>query len=150
MAKFKFLINKGSPTRWDAGKYPEYCDRIANFLPECLVELMSEERYIPGGGRSLWAGDLTHLSANGRDIVICFKGDSENYFFSFVYSGVKKVVVDRMMISSNPVLIVQELVVLRDGTYRHALSDLGGNVTVIFAEELKFFHGQELIIDPPS
>lgn len=86
---------------------------------------------------SLWHSDIAHVEFDDANLIITgMSGDAMRRFL-LTYRGVRRVEVC-LRSYYLPSIVVQELVVLRNGLLRHAYSDLGGDVTTIVAEEMAF------------
>ena len=139
-ARFLFLDNDGSPTRWNGTRYFKYLKRIRARLPSDLQSLTSKERFdLPSGSElSLWLADVTYIRASGDEIEIWATNDYGTRRFQFIYSGVRKLQTTSRRLYFKPALVVQELVQLRNGVLRHTFSDMRGDTTTIHALSLSF------------
>lgn len=139
-ARFIYLKNEGSPTRWDGTRYFAYLDTIRHSLPEDLVSLTDRGRYeLPSYSKSsLWHADITQLEIARDQIRVSATNDYRTRRFEFIYAGVKKVVYMRVKFRAMPSVVVQELVVMPNGLFRHTCSDLGGDCTTVYASSLSF------------
>ncbi|MCB1634304.1 MAG: hypothetical protein KDI51_06900 [Xanthomonadales bacterium] len=61
--------------------------------------------------------------------------------FEFVYAGICKFQTTSGRLYFMPSIVVQELVVLRNGLLRHTFSDMRGDFTTIHATSLSFQEG---------
>lgn len=139
-ARFLYLDNDGSPTCWDATRYFECLSKVRATLPGDLQSLTAKERFdLPSGSSlSLWRSDVTHIRASGDEIVIEATNDYGARRFEFVYVGVRKFQTTSRTLYFRPTLVIQELVQLRNGFFRHTFSDMGGDMTTIHASSLSF------------
>ena len=139
-ARFLYLDNTGSPTRWDGTRYFEYLSRIRDGLPSDLQSLTTKERYdLPSRSElSLWQSDVTLIQTTRDAISIVATNDCGTRRFEFLYSGVCKLQTTTNRLWHMPNIVVQELVQLRNEILRHTFSHLGGNFTTIHAMSLSF------------
>ena len=139
-AGFIFLKNEGSPTRWDGTRYFEYLKSIRRSLPEDLLNLTVQERYaLPSySDLSFWHSEVTHLDAHDDIIHLAAKNDYGNRRFEFSYTGVKKVQSTRLKFRARPWLVMQELVLMPNGLFRHSYSDIRGDFFTIYATSMTF------------
>lgn len=144
-ARFLFLDNSGSPTRWDGTRYFDYLVKIRTRLPGDLQSLTAKGRYdLPSGSElSLWRSGVSYIQASRDQVVIGATNDYGTRRFEFIYSGICKFQTTSDRLYFMPAIVVQELVVLRNGLLRHTFSDMGGDCTTIHASSLSF---QESVI----
>ena len=140
--RFLYLRNLGTTTSWDADPYLRYIDRIGEAFPAHLGTLASVERFrLPSASRlSFWHSSFTQIAIDGSRIAIRGMNDARSRRFDLVYRGVRRVEAS-VRTSNMPWLVMQELVVLRNGLLRHAFSDIRGEVSTIVAENLDFREG---------
>jgi hypothetical protein len=136
--KFRYLKNEGSPTRWDVSAYEKYRDHALGCLSPDLRDMISNDRYWLGTSATLWHSQLCKIQADKNEFKLIFISDSQDHFYEFLYLGVKKIVNGLTDNKAMPSLIIQELVVLRNGLLRHAMSDLGGRIVVVYAQDMRF------------
>jgi hypothetical protein len=139
-ARFLLLRNGGSPSRWDGERYFEYLSTVEPSLPPDLRSLVAADRYNPSAESSLWHAQITSIHIVPSGIVLDATSDSGLRHFEFKYSGVRKVEAS-LRIYYMPSIVVQELVVMRNGVLRHSFSDLRGNISTIYASGLSFHEG---------
>ena len=139
-ARFIFLDNEGSPTRWDGTRYFAYLEALREPLPEDLVSLTTKERYaLPSYSElSFWHSEVTQIEATRDLIRVVAKNDYGNRRFELVYSGVVKVQSTALTLGAMPWLVIQELIVMRDGLFRHTYADIRGQHTTIYSRSLTF------------
>lgn len=139
-ARFIFLDNEGSPTRWDGTRYFAYLETIRESLPEDLASLTAKERYtLPSSSEmSFWHSEVSQLEATRDLIRVVARNDYGTRRFELVYSGVVKVQSTALMLRAMPWLVMQELVVMRGGLFRHTYTDIRGQYTTIYARSLTF------------
>lgn len=144
-ARFLFLDNAGSPTSWDGTRYFDYLLKIRDRLPSDLQSLTAKERYdLPSSSElSLWRSDVSYIQVTRDEISVAATNDYGTRRFEFMYSGVCKFQTTSDRLYYMPGIVIQELVVLRNGLLRHTFSDMGGDCTTIHASSLSF---QESII----
>jgi hypothetical protein len=139
-ARFLFLKNKGTPTKWDSGRYFRHLTNARQYLPADLISLTAEERYsLPSySDLSFWHSVVTQIEVNGDSIRVIARNDNNSRRFEFLYTGVKRVHSTQIKFHAMPWLIIQELVVMRNGLFRHTYSDIGGDITTIYSSSLSF------------
>jgi len=139
-ARFIFLKNEGSPTRWDGTRYFEYLKAIRRSLPDDLVSLTRQERYaLPSSSdMSFWHSVVTHVQANEDQIQIVAENDYGTRRFEISYSGVKKVQSTQLKFKARPWLVMQELVLMPKGLFRHTYSDIGGDLITVYSAGMRF------------
>jgi len=139
-AHFLYLKNNGSPTRWDGTRYFDYLARIRNDLPADLKSLTDKARYdMPStSALSIWRSSVSRIEAGAHDISIGALNDYGTRRFEFQYSGVRKFQTTSARLSQMPTIVVQELVVLPGGVFRHTFSDMAGAFTTIHAFSMSF------------
>ena len=139
-ARFLFLDNTGSPTRWDGTRYFDYLATIRDRLPSDLQSLTAKERYdLPSSSElSLWHSDVSYIEVSHERIAVRATNDYGTRRFEFIYSGVCKFQTTSERLYYMPGIVVQELVVLRNGILRHTFSDMGGDCTTIHASSISF------------
>ena len=139
-ARFFHLENSGSPTQWDGTRYLEYLAEVRPRLPSDLQSLTAIERYkLPSeSDLSLWRSDVTHMQASRDGITISARNDYRTRRFEFIYSGVCKFQTTSSKLYFPPTIVIQELIQLRNGIFRHTFSDMGGDFTTIHASSLSF------------
>ena len=136
-ARFLMIRNEGSSTRWDASRYLSYVQRNSALLSEDLRSMVSEERFNPSSPSTWWRAGVTSIHIDVAGIRIEAKSDSGARHFEFRYSGVRKIET-LQRVYYMPCLVIQELLVLRNGLLRHTMSDLVGNVATIHASAISF------------
>jgi hypothetical protein len=136
--RFVFIKCLGSPTRWDGERYFTYLDRVRAGLPLDLQELTAPDRYNLRGDRSLWHARVSGLQLAKESLVLNLVGDSERRRFTLTYNGVRKVSSTVCSTACMPSITVQELVLLRQSVYRHALAFLPGTMMVVYSESVSF------------
>lgn len=139
LIKFRFLRNCGSPTRWDVERYFEYKRNALVGLPVDLQSMVSDLRYSLEAEGTFWHAEICSISIAGAKVEISFKSNSGRFTYELIYRGVRKVANDFSIAKSMPTLVIQELILLRNGLYRHVLADLKGRRVAIYAEEIEFF-----------
>jgi hypothetical protein len=87
---------------------------------------------------SLWRSDVTYIEASRDRIVFGATNDYGTRRFEFIYSGVCKFQTTSDKLYFLPTIVMQELVQLRNGLFRHTISDMGGDFTTIHASSLSF------------
>jgi hypothetical protein len=139
-ARFIFLDNEGSPTRWDGTRYFAYLEGLRERLSDDLVSLTAKERYVlPSSSElSFWHSEVTQIEATHDLIRVVAKNDYGNRRFEFVYSGVVKVQSTALKLGAMPWLVIQELIIMRGGLLRHTYADIRGHHTTIYARRLTF------------
>jgi hypothetical protein len=139
-ARFLYLDNTGSPTRWNVSRYFAYLAKMQGSLASDLKSLTSEDRYdLPSSSAlSLWRSDVTYIQIGQDRISIGAKNDDGTRRFEFIYSGVCKLQTTSSKLYFMPSIVMQELVRLRNGLFRHTFSDLGGDFTTIHCLDLSF------------
>ncbi len=139
-AKFIFLKNEGSPTRWDGTRYFEYLKTIKRSLPDDLASLTHLERYaLPShSDLSFWHSVVTHIESHDDLIKIIANNDFGTRRFEISYLGIKKIQSTKLKFKARPWLVMQELVVMPNGLLRHTYSDIGGDFTTIYATGMTF------------
>jgi hypothetical protein len=144
-ARFIYLENTGHPTSWDATRYAEYLKKLQARLPSDLQSLTAIERLkLPSmSEHSFWWTEVTDIQVGGDTIKIGAANEEKARSYEFVYSGVCKFQTTLSRLYFKPTLIMQELVLLRNGVLRHTFSDMGGDLTTIHASSLSF---QESVI----
>ena len=142
LKRFRHIRNLGSSTRFDAGDYFCYAKKIAGQLDASAVSLLDEDRYIPGGPRTLWRSILRSMSFSNDQLHLRFESADSRRSFAFNYSDVRRVLAPEARLCAMPTLIVQELTLVRGNVLRHALADLGGDVWLIYAKDLTFVEQQ--------
>ena len=135
-----FLQNTGYPTSWDITRYADYLKKSRAKLPRDLQSLTAIERLqLPSDSElSFWWTAITYIQIGGDTITIGAANDERARRYEFVYSGVCKVQTTSSRLYYKPTLIMQELVRLRNGVFRHTFSDMGGDMTTIHASSLSF------------
>ena len=139
-ARFMFLQNTGHPTSWDSTRYADYLKKTRARLPPDLQSLTAIERLeLPSvSERSFWWTEITYLQIGGDTITIGAANDERARRYEFVYSGVRKFQTTSNRLYFKPTLIMQELVLLRNGVLRHTFSDMRGDLTTLHASSLSF------------
>jgi hypothetical protein len=139
-ARFMFLESTGYPTSWDATRYANYLKKARGRLPPDLQSLTAIERLdLPSASeRSFWWTEVTYIEVGGDTITIGAANDERARRYAFIYSGVCKIQTTSSTLYFKPTLIMQELVLLRNGVLRHTFSDMGGALTTIHASSLSF------------
>jgi hypothetical protein len=139
-AHFLYLKNDGSPTRWDGTRYFEYLARIRNELPADLQSLTDKARYeMPStSALSIWRSSISRIEAGPDGISIGAINDYATRRFEFQYNGVRKFQTTSARLSNMPTIVVQELVALPGGVFRHTFSDMAGGFTTIHAFSVSF------------
>jgi len=139
-ARFMFLDNLGSPTRWGLDRYFDYLAKVRPTLPTDLQDLTAEDRYqLPSmSAMSLWHAGFTQVEIGRESILICAHNDYGTRRLEFRYSGVCKYQTTAANVRAMPSIVVQELVQLRNGILRHTFSHLGGYFTTIHARSVSF------------
>src|SRR5688572_4999249 len=137
-ARFLFLENGGSPTRWDATRYFDYLKGIRGSLPDDLRSLTAPERFdLPSSSAlSFWRSDVTFFHVDPENIRIGAINDYGTRRFEFCYSGVQKIQTTTSKLYFMPSIVMQELVLMRGGLIRHTFSDMAGNFTTIYSSGL--------------
>lgn len=135
---FKFIRNLGSPTRWDLDPYLNWLDSNRLLLPDCLADAVSDDRFLLGSDRSLWHSRLSGYCLKGRSGEVRFLTESGLSEFEFSYERVLKILIVGRRFAAAPSLIVHEAVPIRRKCIRHAMSFLGGDGLVIYAEQIRF------------
>jgi len=135
--RFFFLKSGESSTAWDIGQYVDYGKSPRCRLPSSLRSLTSKERFAFSGSRSLWMAGLFHAEYGGDTLALRFLSDDRRREFCFRYAGLLRVVLPVGVHRFPPTLVVQELVQLKRGILRHAISDLAGDVWVVYSKELE-------------
>ncbi|MEZ5463622.1 MAG: hypothetical protein R3F22_00040 [Lysobacteraceae bacterium] len=105
-----------------------------------MQSLTAAQRFeLPSGSElSLWCSQVTHISADHDSIAIAAMNDYKTRRFDFNYHGVRKVHARGIDLSFLPAIVVQELVLLRSGLFRHTISDMGGHLVTIYASSIAF------------
>jgi hypothetical protein len=134
---FLHIDNEGTSSRWDVSRYLRYRDRFLNDLPEDLRSMISDDRFLPGMEGTFWRSDLFSANFSKGAFGFEFLSSSRSRVYEFNYFGIKKISSDLNLIKAMPVLMLQELTVLK-GMYRHALVDLLGRGLVVYAERIVF------------
>jgi len=139
-ARFIYLDNLGSPTRWGLDRYFLYLERLRPTLPPDLQDLTAPERFeLPSSSKlSLWHTVFTRIEVIRESLCLEARSDYGTRRFEFNYSGVCKVQTTYTRLRAMPSIVVQELTQLRNGVFRHTLSHLGGDFTTIHATSLRF------------
>jgi hypothetical protein len=139
-AHFLYLKNDGSPTRWDGTRYFDYLARIRNNLPADLQSLTDKARYeMPStSALSIWRSSVSRIEVRDDAISIGALNDYGTRRFEFQYSGVRKFQTTSAKLSHMPIIVVQELVVLPSGVFRHTIADMAGAFTTIHAFSVSF------------
>lgn len=139
-ARFIYLRNTGSPTRWDVDRYFHYLRDARPALQADLQDLTSADRYeLPSmSPRSMWHSVITEIEVRSGSILLAARNDYDTRRFEFTYSGVCRVQTTYQQLRAMPSIVVQELVKLRNGVLRHSFSHLGGDVTTIHASSIGF------------
>ena len=140
-ARFLFLRNEGTPTRWDASRYFAYLERVEEQLPPDLQDLVSERRLMLSSPDSLWHARISSFKADRECIEVAGASVENGTPFQLRYAGVLKVQTTQELYYM-PSLVIQELVLLRSGVLRHTMSDLGGNLLTVHAQRLSFVWGR--------
>lgn len=135
---FKLIRNMGSPTRWDITAYMDWLKANPGALSADLMDAVSEDRYSLDGDRSLWHAELHQMAWGRCGGRIQFRSDSGTHFSEFVYTGVRKVHVEGRRFRAAPSLVTHEVLPFRNGYIRHAMSFLGGDFLVIYANHVAF------------
>lgn len=144
-ARFLYIDNSGSPTKWDGTRYFGYLAKARSRFPSDLQSLTAEERYdLPSGSDlSLWRSEVTYIQASPDKISIGATNDYGTRRFEFVYSGACKFQTTSDRLYFMPALVIQELVQMHNGLLRHTFSDMRGDFTTIHASSISF---QEILI----
>jgi len=139
-ARFMYLQRTGYPTSWDATRYADYLKKARSRLPLDLQSLTAIDRLeLPSASElSFWWTEITYIQMGGDTITIGAANDERARRYEFVYSGVCKFQTTSRRLYFKPTLIMQELVLLRNGVLRHTFSDTGGDLTTIHASSLSF------------
>jgi hypothetical protein len=139
-ARFIYLENIGSPTRWRMDHYFSYLASLRPLLADDLQDLTAPDRYdLPSTSpRSMWHSVITQIDVSRENIFLAARNDYGTRRFEFSYAGVCKVQTTHRRLRAMPSIVVQELVKLRNGVFRHSFSCLGGDVTTIHALSLQF------------
>jgi len=135
---FKFIRNLGSPTRWDVDPYLYWLDSNLSLLPDGVADSVTDDRFLLGSDRSLWHSRLLSFVWEGRSGEMRFRADNGLSEFEFAYERVLKIVIVGRRFATAPSLTVHELVPIRRRCMRHAMSFLGGDGIVIYAEQIRF------------
>jgi hypothetical protein len=135
---FKLIRNLGSPTRWNLDPYLYWLDSNLSLLPDGLGDAVSDDRFLLRSDRSLWHSQLSRFHFEGRSAEMRFRADGGSREFEFAYQGVLKVLVFGHRFAAAPSLTVHELVPIRGKCIRHAMSFLGGDGVVVYAEKIHF------------
>lgn len=135
---FRFIRNLGTPTRWDVDPYLYWLDSKLLLLPDGLAAAVSDDRFLLGSERSFWHSQLSSIVWEGRSGEIRFLSDSGLSEFEFTYERVLKVLLIGHRFAAAPTLTVHEMVPVRRKCIRHAMSFLGGDGLVIYAEQIRF------------
>jgi len=139
-ARFLYLENAGSPTRWKLDRYFRYLQDVRPTLPVELRDMTAQDRYeLPSmSPRSMWHASVTQIEARAKELFVAARNDGASRRFEFSYSGVCKVQSTLQRVRAMPSIVVQELVRLPNGIYRHSFSYLGGDVSTIYACSIRF------------
>jgi hypothetical protein len=139
-ARFLYLQSAGSPTRWNVDRYFQYMQAVRPSLPLDLQDMTAEDRYeLPSmSPRSMWHASVTQIEVKSRELFLSARSDGDSRRFEFSYSGVCKVQSTFHSLRAMPSIVVQELVRLPNGVYRHSLSYLGGDMSTIYARSIGF------------
>ena len=139
-ARFLYLKNDGSPTRWDGTRYFEYLETVRESLPEDLRSLTSSARFnLPSASElSLWHSGINFIHIDRDQIKFGAVNRYGSRRFEFTYTGVMKVQTTLVRSYYMPSIVVQELVLMRGGTLRHTFSNLGGDFITIHSSGLTF------------
>lgn len=139
-ARFIYLENLGSPTRWNVDPYFDYLRNIRATLPPDLQDLTTPDRYhLPSmSARSMWHAGFSEIQVQSEGIFLAARNDYDTRRFEFRYSGVLKVQTSYQRLRAMPSIVMQELVLLRNGVMRHSFSHLGGYITTIHASSIAF------------
>jgi hypothetical protein len=86
----------------------------------------------------MWRSSITRFEVGVDKILIEATNDYGTRRFGFLYAGVKKLQTTSARLYYMPTIVVQELVKLRGGVYRHTFSDMGGAFTTIHAATVTF------------
>lgn len=135
---FRYLKNLGNPSRWDFNRYFRYRDTIRDRLDGNLNSMLIDERFMLGTQGTFWRAQLIGAEVSKREMVLSWVSRSKRFVFDFHYIEPLRVSVRHMEVKAMPSLIVQELTLLPNGIHRHALSDLAGHPTVIYARAMRF------------
>jgi hypothetical protein len=87
---------------------------------------------------SIWRSSVTRIEVEADQISIGATNDYGTRRFEFQYNGVRKFQTTSARISHMPTIVVQELVALPDGLFRHTFSDMAGAFTTIHAFSVTF------------
>jgi hypothetical protein len=139
-ARFLYLQNAGSPTRWNVERYFRYLQDARPVLPPELQDMTADDRYeLPSmSSRSMWHASITQIEARAKELFVAARSEGGLRRFEFSYSGVCKVQATLQRVRAMPSIVVQELVRLPNGIYRHSFSTLGGDVSTIYARSIGF------------
>ncbi len=139
-ARFMYLQNLGSPTRWDVDPYLQYLSEVRETLPSELQDLTTPDRYeLPSmSARSMWHAGFTEIEFQSASIFLAARNDKGTRRFEFRYGGALKVQTSYHRMRAMPSIVMQELVRLRNGVLRHSFSHLGGDITTIYASSIGF------------
>lgn len=135
---FKFIRNLGSPTRWDLDPYLHWLDSNRLLLPGCLADAVSDDRFLLGSDRSFWYSRLSNFVWGGGSGEVRFQTGNGLGEFEFAYERVLKVLIVGRRFAAAPSLTVHEILPVRRKCIRHAMSFLGGDGIVIYAEQIRF------------
>ena len=135
---FLYLDNLGSPTKWDVSRYSIYRDRVLAGISPDLQSMLQDSRYRLDTDDSFWHASLISLHVDGSELKCAFASASGSRIYEFSYAGVKKIRSDFTDVRARPSLIVQELILLKGGLYRHAMTDLIGRFCVVHAQDMRF------------
>lgn len=135
-----YLENMGSPTRWDVDPYLDYMEDVRAALAPDLQDLTTPDRYhLPSMSvRSMWHAVVSEIQVQSAGILLAARNDHGTRRFEFRYGGVLRVETGETQHGAMPSIVVQELVVLRNGVLRHSFSNHRGNITTIHASSISF------------
>lgn len=139
-ARFVYLENMGSPTRWNVDPYLDYLARVRETLPVDLQDLTTADRFhLPSmSPRSMWHAGFTEIDVRSGSILLAARNDYGTRRFEFQYGAVVRVQTNHQRIRAMPSIVMQELVKLRNGLFRHSFSHLGGDITTIYSSAVSF------------
>lgn len=86
----------------------------------------------------MWHARFTEIEIHSTSILLAARNDYYTRRFEFRYGGVLKVQTSYRRLMAMPSIVVQELVKLRNGVFRHSFSHLGGDITTIHASSIGF------------
>lgn len=132
----------GGSTRFDLERYLDYAGELRCKLHGNAQSLLEKERYIPGMPRSFWRSQLLSANYTERGIQLKFESSCLTRHYSFIYGAVRRVDFPQAKVRAPQALTVQELVLLRNGVYRHAIADLAGNIWSVYALHFDFLENR--------